>query len=379
MDDYFTNAVFIEEKYKSILNAKIEEYFQCLCNELEAHDIKANIYLTGSLARKEPSVGINEKGEVYLASDIDFVFGVEKDFRRDEWLLNITKYLNLKYPDFISSVVLTRNNDIGRIRSRVGRDLRRTINRPICQNLPIPIVSNIEIGIQDYIHNIINQMACYFLHPSYLGGESHSILYKDIKGHYVKLILESLSGILYESRKEPLPGFYEIYYYRHCKYFDQIILPKQIEQLLQVRSLKNAKQIPSLDIYHILVNTFERILGERYGVAGDLVELVKVKANDEKGLYNTFQVSMICLFEYMHIQDTDERERWLELLFDSLFTIEKSEKINLHIKNLKLKDCRNPFEVLPLIISDMRVVRNYYIRSQYIKNNGVDIIPDLYA
>ena len=49
MDDYFTNAVFIEEKYKSILNAKIEEYFQCLCNELEAHDIKANIYLTGSL------------------------------------------------------------------------------------------------------------------------------------------------------------------------------------------------------------------------------------------------------------------------------------------------------------------------------------------
>ena len=149
MDDYFTNAVFIEEKYKSILNAKIEEYFQCLCNELEAHDIKANIYLTGSLARKEPSIGINEKGEVYLASDIDFVFGVEKDFRRDEWLLNITKYLNLKYPDFISSVVLTRNNDIGRIRSRVGRDLRRTINRPICQNLPIPIVSNIEIGIQD--------------------------------------------------------------------------------------------------------------------------------------------------------------------------------------------------------------------------------------
>ena len=52
------------------------------------------------------------------------------------------------------------------------------------------------------------------------------------------------------------------------------------------------------------------------------------------------------LFEYMHIQDTDERERWLELLFDSLFTIEKSEKINLHITN----DQRQHFKWVPAIL-----------------------------
>ena len=380
MVDYFENSIFILDKYKLVLNEKLDKYFKWLGNKLEAHNVKGNIYLTGSLARKEPSIGINDKGEIYLASDIDFILGVEKDFHNNEWLMDITRYLNEKYPEFISSVVLTKNDDIKKIKSRIGYDLEKTIHKPIYQKLPIPVSSNIEIGIQDYIDNIINQMACYFLHPNYLGEQSCSILYKDINNHYIKLVLESLSAVLYVSHKEPLAGFYEIYNNRYCQCYEQIASPDQIEQLLQARELKNVNQIPAIDIHNLITFSLKKLLKEKYDAAGSLFELIRIKDKEEKSIYNTFQVCVLCFMEYMYLQEVDERKCWLDLLLNNMNCIAEIGNLNLNVKQLQPRnDQCNTLDVIPMIIYDMREIRKSYIRSQYFKNTDVDVIPDLNA
>lgn len=201
--DFFTNSIFIEQKIQDKINFQLNVLFEHLINMLEQQQIRANLYLTGSLARKEPSV--SKVGDTYnLYSDIDLLIAVDimdlehsfwkKISRKQTWDgYNISFYLNTisQFPQF---------------RSGVGRDLFLCQTEPIYFKIPTTIepvtnLNNQEISLELIIH----QLASYYLHP-YL---TRNTMYArdQVNYHYVKLILELLRGLLADEGGED-DGFF---------------------------------------------------------------------------------------------------------------------------------------------------------------------------
>ena len=257
MDDYFTYSLFLNYDEKIKLSNAISKHIFNVLNDVKDHGIIANVYLSGSLARREPSV-IYRNGHYHLNSDIDFIIILDSEFNNDEnWLMNITDYLNRKYPSYKDSVIIAPKEKMNHFISCIGKDFELGLNNPLYESFPIIKETVTRVTKDDLFDCIVHQFTCYYLNSAFLEGHK-DIFNKDINYSYIKMLLECLRIQLYDTGYEYI-RYYNIY--SNAESLGKLlgVNSHDIIGLLKARELFGKEKIPSIKLFDFLVYTICRL------------------------------------------------------------------------------------------------------------------------
>ena len=188
--DIFKNSIFIDENIKQTLSSELTIYFEEVNKFIDSLAIKTNIYFSGSLARKEPSVKWN--GEKYtLESDIDYIFIVSNLLDKEKYFnLDITSELNKKFPNYKNSVVVLTIDEVQNIKSVIGYNLVTGGDNCIREELGKIQFPDIKLNETDFLDSIINIIAILVTYPKDM---KKSQIFKSDKEYYeAKLLAEGM-------------------------------------------------------------------------------------------------------------------------------------------------------------------------------------------
>lgn len=197
MSDFCKNSIFLSQNEREIVNKVLKTAFDYLVEQFEKRDIQANIYLTGSLARQEPSIYYDNKTGLSLNSDIDLVIVTKQNYLDNEWILHMSSWLKNNYSSLIWSVICLNHWDCNKLKSCMEKDYVLSRKLPIYESFSLPSYIEPIIDIENYFETFINACANYYLHM-YWSGETSNGIYKNVNYQYLKVILESLRFHLYE-------------------------------------------------------------------------------------------------------------------------------------------------------------------------------------
>ncbi|WP_331036125.1 hypothetical protein [Lactovum miscens] len=229
--DIFENSVIIDKKVREELSVQVSNYFRDLNQYIDTFEIPTNIYYSGSLSRKEPSVVKNDNG-YELVSDFDFVFVVHNDQERDKYYqAGITKLLNNEFPHYKNSVVILRVDDLKNFSSRIGENLYQGLKSPVRQEFIVPKIVAPVVTKEDYLESLINIMAILLTMSNW---KSKSQLFKAGDNYYKsKLLVESFKlPILAQNTKEVINNFSSIASFLSLEEFIMILKSRELNNTL---------------------------------------------------------------------------------------------------------------------------------------------------
>lgn len=201
--DFFENCIYIDSEVKDIMNARLEKYMNAICVILEKSGIDSNLCLTGSLSRKEPAI-LHDGTSYMLSSDLDFVLIINEASEKKAYdVISKIKNLNRNYD---ASFCIIEKKNVNKVMSNFGRDLSLSISNPIYRSFSLDPIT-IALEDQDYYEAIVNQLACYFLHPQVNSVPYKSITFRNQEYHYLKLLLECARA---QRRDNRYIGYYNL-------------------------------------------------------------------------------------------------------------------------------------------------------------------------
>lgn len=307
----FSNSVLIDDKIRNSLNNEIATHFKELNIFIDKLGIETNIYYTGSLARKEPSIRLKH-GRYQLESDFDFFFIVQNEEDKNKYYdISITKLLNQKFPNYKSSVVLLRNDEVSNIKSRIGANLYQAMNYPVRLDFDPVKLNKPVLTKDDYLESLINIMAILITLPE---KTEKNQLFKSDKNYFVsKLLSESLKLL---SKTESTNEFLN----RYSEYSNFLSFHDLLE-IIKARELNN-KLNEDFDYLQFLSN----VINFAYD-STSIVEIISNKMKLEKNFINDCQ----CLFlnRFFSVSDSsEEMNRQFEAIKKRL-SVKDASKDNL--------------------------------------------------
>lgn len=206
MNQFFNHTIFLNDGEKKQLSDHISDHINQVLSDISEHHIIANVYLTGSMARQEPSVRFDKNGYT-LNSDIDFIIVVSPKCKNTDWLMTITNYLNKRYPNYHDSVIVVSKQAIDNFISCIGKDLEIGFRNPLFESFSVSKNKIIQITKDDLFDCVVHQCTCYYLNATSISNTS---LNKDINYSYIKMLLECLRVQLYDTGYEYI-GYYDVF------------------------------------------------------------------------------------------------------------------------------------------------------------------------
>lgn len=188
--DIFKNSIFIDESIKIKISKDLLDYFEGVNSFIDSLSIKTNIYFSGSLARKEPSIKWSG-GEYKLESDIDYIFLVNSFRDKEKYFnLDITSKLNKIFPKYKNSVVVLTIEEIQNIKSVIGYNLVTGQDNCIREELGTIKFPTINVNETDFLDSVINIIAILLTYPKKF---KKSQIFKSSKNYYeAKLLAEAM-------------------------------------------------------------------------------------------------------------------------------------------------------------------------------------------
>ena len=188
---YWDNSIFLTNKQKE----KLEREVDYICNEVKNimldNGLCVSLYLSGSLARREPTC-ICVQGEVKISSDFDFVVIYDKVIHSYKSINMVISKIKRKFNSYDCSFATIEIEKLKYTSSFFKRDLMLNSCCPLYRELEINKDSwgECKIEMNNYVESIITQACCYFLNTSLTKDKSNNYFFKDAGYHKVKLILE---------------------------------------------------------------------------------------------------------------------------------------------------------------------------------------------
>lgn len=317
--DFCQNSVFLNQTQKDQLNNQLNNYFEEISSKFIQSNIPANVYLSGSLARQEPSV-IIEFGKQRLFSDIDLVISLSYANivpTKLRWLSKFKKSLKSSYPDYDISVSFIDLNKLKHVKSCFGRDILCSAINPIYEGSPLRelvITSPQRVG---FLENLVHQMGIYYLN---LAATSLELQY-----HHIKLILECLRVQLNEI-EENLIGFYSVYEKRFSPQVAKILSPNMIEELVKARELFGSFPVPNVNITKIIKKSIKNYfkINDNNAENNDILEALYSKQRQSSDLLNSFQLALLTFVIGLSIQDTSQK-KWFQFFKEILINMDKQK------------------------------------------------------
>ncbi|MGN8842510.1 hypothetical protein ACTNDN_06760 [Niallia sp. HCP3S3_B10] len=339
--DFFDNSLLIDKKTKLDLNHQIIQHLRSVKSYIKSISNKANLYLVGSLARKEPSIRRNGTSNYELMSDFDF-FILVPDFLEVKYLydIDITKKLNDKFPTFHNSIILKDVDHLEQVNSLVGHDVINNLRHPILEQFRLD-TKRIKVPAQltkyDYLDSIVSQIAVIVTENEV---EKESILYKNTLTYYKsKFISESVKGL---TKSQLLSEATE----------------KLVSYGYSLKSIINIIKLRELNEYNETSNEscFFEMFCERHFKKSSL-ELVKMLAVSDDKLRKIQALFILEYFEYSNKRTNNNQSTDLNILRDRV------------LKNLIHDNSINT--------TNLRKIRLHYLKLMNDKNIGLTMIPDL--
>lgn len=328
--NYFLNSVTITEEQVSIVNDNIINHIQNVKNYLKELKIEGELFLTGSLSRKEPTIKlIDNMWEI--SSDYDFVL-IVSEYKENENLLHITQKINKHFINTNNSFIVLEKSNLQNIKSLVARDIVHNIQENKYTDI---IVKDINVHSQDYFEAFISPLAVLVTYPDKI---SNKILYKNEKSYYVyKSIFEGFKAIV------------------KCKTIKELVGNKKIESIINHEKMLELIYLKEHSIYDEKNRfDYEEILDLIILVLfnnDNIVSWLKKLDYCNMNFIRLFQFFIIVRF-YVKLRDYKE----LKSLYNNLLKLIKIEEDD---------------------VTALIHVREKYLREVYKKNMDTDFIPDL--
>lgn len=311
--NYFENSVFIDNK---IINKKMNLYFRIISDIFQINNIEAGVYLTGSLARREPSILKRNNKEVELFSDIDLMVlqNLPDNFHGDK----LKKILDDIFPSFKNSVMFFPVKKNRCFKSFIGYDLKKSLSYPIYLKGKCVEVSFDKLIEHDGFELIVHQIGNFILNPclyksnNMSNGEiiefSKLKLDRDYLYCKIKLLLECLRAQLIQ---EENITYNEVYKKRKEKPLSEIMQEEMIEKLIYMREnfqfgLDNSLNVDIISIVQksilILLGISNRSLNEKTERSILLIDYITNNIENST-LMEKYQYLLVC---YFFTNDTDK-------------------------------------------------------------------------
>ena len=359
----------MSEEQKKMLNRDLNIFFEAVSHEIEKHNIRFNLYLSGSLARGEPSTKLGAEGNILLNSDIDFVLVCDSDFKKNKWLTNITDEINFIYPKYESSFLLTDTQHVSKMKSFVGRDLFLSSKNPIVQMIENINISNVNLEPANYLEAFVNVLSCFFLHPNETGDISESIVYKAQHRFYIKTVLE---GLRLQFFNEDLISYTQLYYHKESQLLTNIITPEKITQFLYSREYYDLQRLPRID----LIKFSQDALNNFYNlIDADPFICIENALNDGLNTIMSYRYALICYILSLN-QDGTMNNNYIDIIVELIMSCTDGKEV---CKKMEMDlNCKiNKSMEQKLVIYLLRYFRLEYLKRNYYVNTGIEEIPDL--
>jgi hypothetical protein len=369
--DVCENNLFLNEVDKVAVNRLINSYFDRLKLFFEQIGLKGKVYYTGSLARKEVSVNINDNNEITLLSDIDFVVGTDEDFSNDEIYVNLTQCLNEKFPEFSNSVVITTIDKLTSIKSCIGRDLAIVIDNPIYQSDFNKLTMEVKLSKKQRLEPMLHSLGGYYLHPKITGIDDIKMFKaKDFNYQYLKTILECLRSQFSEEDSNVI-GYSGIIKNIESNKLKKLLDKETIVKLVSLREKYNPGDLPKINFGVFTVNA---ILGA-FGCSDEQELEEKLKDGISENLTLNHLYERLIVAYILYCIKGEEWEHVLNLLFKKIPSLENQKLTNEVKEELsRVQSNTNNFRDIVKIMMEYRMV---YISEIYFNNTNERIIPDL--
>jgi len=297
--DYCENAVFIDEMQRSILNGDLDHFTTFIRDTLAERNVQANVYLCGSLARRNPALCWREDGTQALFSDLDFVIAVPKSVQYDEWLINLGPWLCRQNPSFNSSVFYVVLEHLPRLRSGMARDLEVAMEWPIYEPVQPPQFGPDPLTKEDAFELLIYQLSGFFLHPALTDNYTSGLVHfrSDVDYHYIKFALECLRA---QFEQQPVKGvvtYTDIYNKRYDPALAGVIEPEDTASFVKAREFFGRVAPPRLNVVNLLERATMAYFDLKPGnhAATDLLEPISRKLDQSRGVLELYRMAMLSL------------------------------------------------------------------------------------
>ncbi|SDF91375.1 hypothetical protein SAMN04488542_12046 [Fontibacillus panacisegetis] len=290
MKNYFENSLFISQRIAKQVNLRLEHNFLAIKEEVSSWGNSFNLYLTGSLSRKEPSIRVIND-EAVLNSDIDLVAVVSSSCDAEE-----VNYIHKKLVKLLgeSAVITTRADKLPLLQSCFARDLELSLSNPLYECFLIKEAPLQTVQFEHYYETTIHQISCYLFHPSFNMGEKGVYIRSEHTYHTIKLVLESLKLNLFPYKKTVI--LYKDLLDKTFSDSVQEILPLDtIKQFILKREIFNPKDLQEINIGNLIERAICPYFGIPFSESCRLVELLEYQSTLGHGLIVTFQFIMLAL------------------------------------------------------------------------------------
>ncbi|MEU0518551.1 hypothetical protein [Streptosporangium sp. NPDC006007] len=289
--DWFTHSCFVPRDTRETVGRAIDRYVdQARESLLSLPGPPRDLYLSGSLSRREPSVA-----GLSLASDVDFVLVSES---RDAGLLLEAKLkddLNARFPTIDTTVFTVQADQLASVRGLFGSDLHRSLGSPVVARLDTPQARKPFGGPQE-----VFEVFAHVMSNTLLGASSPA-----------KLALEGLRCAL-SPLLPTVPSCGDVHRHGHllAPLFDQ----DTVDGIVMAREV--GTELGGMRAYdHLLACLSAFFLGPAHTSSEGLVLAeIKARIGEVDGLMNKYQLSLPLAFVLTESGHQEMREAALGLL-----------------------------------------------------------------
>ena len=355
--NFTQRSIFIKNPQK--INQEINRIIEFAVESFEESKLYVNLYISGSLARQEPTVKIINKEEK-LNSDLDFVLIHKENTEKQKEIFDIVEKIKKQYKDYDCSFVLLCQDQLPKVNSLFARDLKLGMKNPIYKSFEEQQKIRVEITEKNYFESLITQMCCYLLNPDFTMSKNENKYFKNSDYHYMKLTMECIRAIHYNA---PNVLGYNTLFGLRCKTLNE----KENNSCIKARELSNRTYMPDIDINILLDEAFTVLFHEKNYIHLIVNELVSSDTSD----IILFQYAMLLFWKGL------SEDRYLH---DTFYIFKKVEFVEPFIDEINdnftsyLSD-KSTFAKEKVILC-IRKIRNLYVELLHRQNTGELLFVD---
>ncbi|MFI7694273.1 hypothetical protein ACIBQ6_34780 [Nonomuraea sp. NPDC049655] len=277
--DWFAHSCFVPATARRTVSRELDHYrAEARQLLLDIPGSPRNLYISGSLARREPAV--TGGGACTLGSDVDLVLVTES---RAEGLLIEAKLkdaLQAGFPLIDTSVFTVQLDRLPSVRGMFGHDLLAALADPIVEQLAVPAIGGRSAPPQEMFEVFVHAMSNAFF---------AGLLQNDSRDIATKLALEGLRCALSPALTGPV-AYGDIR--RHGELLSPIVDRDTIDALIKARELGLKPDLPG-GHRRLVACAAAYFLGPsaRLDTAG-LLGAIEARIDEFDGLMNSYQMSM---------------------------------------------------------------------------------------
>jgi len=282
---------FLTPDARASVQAEVTGYLDRLGPALSEYGLEGtNVYLGGSLARREPTAQCDD-GTWHLASDFDFV-AVTRRLRKNHTVYGLAEHLQQGSGHFLPTVFIVAEEQLAGMRSFIGYDLWPMLAEPIYSEFDLVFPQRPVVGRAERFEVFVHQLNAVLLYPhDEVGMKSAKHFRASRAMHAQKAKLEGLRMAV-DPGAHTAPGYNDLLEPWCITQLAGIAPASQVEDMLRARELSQYADDGSDRDDALMLRCLYRFfgVGETHDTELELISAVLALGEPRTDLLSIFQL-----------------------------------------------------------------------------------------